>query len=72
MFTHGEVFATKQDAAANDKKQPALNADRNIFSGRILPFFTPALETISMAWAGEYELKLMLNKYNCLEVLERE
>lgn len=30
----------------------------------MLPFFTPALETNSMASAGEYELKLMLKRTN--------
>lgn len=53
--------------AAKDSRQPADTPLRKILSGRMLPFLTPARDTISMVSAGVYELKLiaaMMKKYN--------
>jgi hypothetical protein len=53
-WNHGAVLATKDAAPPKLRRQPAEMAERNTRSARMFPFFTPALETSSMASAGVY------------------
>lgn len=50
---HGDAFVLRALAAAKERRQPADTAERKTLSGRMLPFFTPARDTISMVSAGE-------------------
>lgn len=60
LLTQGEVFATREDAAAKERRQPALTADRKTRRGFMWPLCAPALETSSMTWDGVYELTVKL------------
>lgn len=52
-WNQGDAFVLKALAAAKERRQPAETADRKTLSGRMLPFFTPALDTSSIVSAGE-------------------
>lgn len=46
------VLAVRHEAAAKERRQPALTEERNTFSGCMRPLYTPARETISVTWLG--------------------
>lgn len=51
-WSHGLVLAVKHEAAAKERRHPALTDDRNTLRGCMRPLWTPALETISVTWLG--------------------
>ena len=51
-WNHGAVFVLRTDAQANDNSIPAMTADMNILSMRMLALATPARETNSAVSAG--------------------
>jgi len=53
-WNHGAVLVLKALAAAKERRHPAETEDKKTLSTRMLPFFTPALDTSSMVSAGVY------------------
>jgi hypothetical protein len=54
-LTQGDVLAITAEAGANDRKQPALTAERKTKIGLVRPFLAPAEPIRAVASLGEKE-----------------